>query len=370
MSNTAYLERAGRAGVALAASFAFFAAPNVAEAAVNLRTADPFVVLAGERVTNTGTTTLNGSLGVFPGSAVTGDPIVVPPGTTEIGNDVARQAKADLETAFGEAAAEPNPILLDSGELGGRRLVPGTFDVPTAAQLNGTLTLDASANPNGQFVIRIPSTLTTFSGSSVNVIGGSPCNVFFRVADSATLGTNTMFQGNVLARTSIAAQTGTTVQGRLLALDAAVTLDNNVIDKNTRCAGSSGGSDTTTSDDDESADDDEGSESSSGDEGTTTEVAGTARPTTTDGTATLRRTSPFGATVGGEQIESVVFRRDGRRVPSRIGSPFTVSLRGAPGRYRVTAFVTFKDATRAKSLTLNYRAGALRPRRGPSRLTG
>lgn len=72
-------------------------------------------------------------------------------------------------------------------------------------------------------------------------------------------------------------------------------------------------------------------------------------------------------------IKRVVFRLNGRRIASRAGSPFKVYVRAAPGRHKVTARVTFKDATRAKTLTLNYRpcaAVVLNPRRGPSQFAG
>jgi hypothetical protein len=72
-------------------------------------------------------------------------------------------------------------------------------------------------------------------------------------------------------------------------------------------------------------------------------------------------------------IKRVVFSLDGRHVVSRFRSPFGVFVRAAPGSHRVSARVTFKDATRARTLTLRYRACAsvvLRPLPGPSRFTG
>jgi hypothetical protein len=68
-----------------------------------------------------------------------------------------------------------------------------------------------------------------------------------------------------------------------------------------------------------------------------------------------------------------VFRLDGKRIASRNGSPFKVSVKATPGRHIVSARVTFKDATRAKTLTTRYRACAaasLQPRPGPSSFTG
>jgi hypothetical protein len=77
--------------------------------------------------------------------------------------------------------------------------------------------------------------------------------------------------------------------------------------------------------------------------------------------------------VRGKNIERVVFRMDGRRIASRTGSPFRVHVRARSGRHHISARVTFKDATRAKTLNFDYRvcaAQVLRPRRGPSQFTG
>ncbi len=84
-------------------------------------------------------------------------------------------------------------------------------------------------------------------------------------------------------------------------------------------------------------------------------------------------TAGFRATVRGRGIKQVVFSLDGKRIASRARSPFKVYVRAAPGRHKVTARVTFKDATRPRVLTLGYRpcaAAVLRPRRGPSRFAG
>jgi len=59
--------------------------------------------------------------------------------------------------------------------------------------------------------------------------GARAANVFWQVGSSATLGTGSVFKGNILAMASITATTGAAVEGRLLARTAAVTLDANVV---------------------------------------------------------------------------------------------------------------------------------------------
>ena len=223
---------AGFAAVAAAATVLVFTptAASAAVAPVGLGTAGNFSVLAGSTVTNTGATTMAQSLGVHPGTAATGFPPGLVGGETHLGDAVALQAKSDLTTAFTDAAGR-TPFTSHASELGGSTLIPGVYRIE-AAQLTGTLTLDAQGDPQAVFIFQIDSALTTASNSSVVFINGSsPCNVFWKVGSSATIGTGTHFVGNIMALASIAMQTGATLQGRALAQTAAVTLDTNVITK-------------------------------------------------------------------------------------------------------------------------------------------
>ena len=65
--------------------------------------------------------------------------------------------------------------------------------------------------------------------------GARACNVYWQVGSSATLGTGSTFRGSILALKSITVTTGTTVYGRVLARNAAVTLDTDTIHKSS-CA--------------------------------------------------------------------------------------------------------------------------------------
>jgi hypothetical protein len=103
------------------------------------------------------------------------------------------------------------------------------------------LTLDAQGDPNAVFVFQAASTLITASSSTVELINGAdPCNMYWQVGSSATLGTGSTFLGTILALTSIAANTGATIEGRLLARNGAVTLDTNIITV-PECDGGNGG---------------------------------------------------------------------------------------------------------------------------------
>jgi hypothetical protein len=202
-----------------------------AQAPVPLGGADIFAVLAGTTVTNTGPTVVNGDLGVSPGTAITGFPPGVVNGTIHSADAVAAQAQIDLTTAYNNAAGQPVTATVGT-ELGGTTLPPGVYNSASGTfEITGTLTLDAQGNPNAIFIFKTASTLVTAAGNSqVNLINGAQsCNVFWQVGSSATLGTNTLFRGNILALTSITATTGAVVDGRLLARNGAVTLDTNTV---------------------------------------------------------------------------------------------------------------------------------------------
>ena len=200
-------------------------------AQVSLGTAQNFGVLAGSAVTNTGGSTVNGNVGVSPGTAVTGFPPGVVIGGTIHSNDaVAVQAQNDLTTAYNNIAATPCTVDLTGQDLGGLTLTPGVYCFASSAQLTGALTLDALGNPNALFLFKIGSTLTSASGSTVTIInnGGSSCNkAYWQVGSSATIGTGTSFAGDILALTSITLTTGANTTGRALARNGAVTLDTN-----------------------------------------------------------------------------------------------------------------------------------------------
>ncbi|WP_433278493.1 ice-binding family protein [Pseudonocardia xinjiangensis] len=205
------------------------ASAQSAQAPVGLGTATSFAVLAGSTVTNTGPSVISGDVGVSPGSAIVGfPPGIVVNGVFHAADAVAAQAQDDLTTAYNDAAGR-SPVTAVGPELGGLTLAPGVYGGGTL-QITGTLTLDAQGDPNAVFIFQAASTLITASASDVSLINGAdPCNVFWQVGSSATLGTGSDFVGTILALTSITAQTGADVEGRLLARNGAVTLDTNTI---------------------------------------------------------------------------------------------------------------------------------------------
>lgn len=202
---------------------------------VGLGTAGSYSVLAGQTVSNTGPSKLSGSAGVHPGSAVDGFPPGIVGGVIHAADAQALQAKADLTIAYNNAAGQASDATV-GGELGGRTLVPGVYTAPSATKITGPLTLDAKGDPDAVFIFQIGSGLTTASTSSVVLLNDAQsCHVFWQVGSSATLGTGSTFVGTIMALTSIELLTGATIEGRALARNGSVTLDDNVL-TDTKCA--------------------------------------------------------------------------------------------------------------------------------------
>ncbi len=204
-----------------------------------LGNAAPFAILGGSTITNTDVTTVNGNVGLTPGTSLTGTTLCPAAncfqltGVIDATNAVALQAQNDLTIAYTTLAGLPSTSDLSGQNLGGLTLTPGVYKFDSSAQLTGKLTLNAQGDANAFWVFQIGSTLTTASASSVVIINqakNADNGLFWQVGSSATLGTTTDFLGNIVALTSITLNTDATDDcGRLLARNGAVTLDDNVI---------------------------------------------------------------------------------------------------------------------------------------------
>jgi hypothetical protein len=153
-------------------------------------------------------------------------------GATDANNSAAIQAQSDLAAAYAasEEATELPCETTVGGNLAGLTLTPGVYCMGGAASITGTLTLNAAGDPNAVWIFQIASTLITAPGAVVALIGNAnAANVLFLVGSSATLGTTTAFQGNIIAQASITVNTGASVLGRLIALTGAVTLNDNAV---------------------------------------------------------------------------------------------------------------------------------------------
>jgi len=222
---------------------AFAAGP----AAVNLGTAGNFVILAKTGISTTGATYIVGDIGVNPAAAsyITGFGLNLPYSsafsTSALINgkvyaaDYAVPTPAnlttavlDMQNAYTDAAGRaPNTTELGAGNIGGLTLAPGVYKWGTGLTIPTDVTLSGGAND--VWIFQVAQNLTVSSGAKIVLSGGAQANnIFWVVAGQTTLGTTSVFNGNILSQTLIAMNTGATLNGRALA-QTAVTLDSNSV---------------------------------------------------------------------------------------------------------------------------------------------
>lgn len=190
-----------------------------------LGSAQQFAVLGAGAVTNTGPSTLQGSIGTGASAALTGAQSIafVAGGSLHQGDAVAALAVADTRAAYDRLAALSAGVDLSGQDLGSLGpLGAGVYRLSSSAVLSGALTIDFANDPNGVVVFQIGSSLVTAANSVIRVLNGVASNgVYFQVGSSATLGADAIFAGNLLAQDSVTLGAGATFAcGRALALGA------------------------------------------------------------------------------------------------------------------------------------------------------
>jgi hypothetical protein len=219
------------AGAATGHSQAGASASACGQARVPLGASGHFRILAGTTITNTGNTVITGSIGLSPGSAITGFPPGTVSGKMAVADTAASNGQASLLVAYNNAMGRTNCPTLVSGNLGGKTLGPGLYHSSSSLSISsGALTLNAHGNRGAIFIFQISSKFTMTSGRTVVLAGGAQAaNVYWVIGTSATLGTTAVLYGTILAHKSISMATGATLHGRALAQIGAVTLADNTV---------------------------------------------------------------------------------------------------------------------------------------------
>jgi hypothetical protein len=191
-----------------------------------------FAILGGAGVALNGTgSVISGSVGgCCVATTVTG---VIPTnftisgGTVQLGGATATSAQSQLGAAITALTGTTTTGTVSA--LGGLTLSPGVYSSSSTMDLTGTLKLDGGGNANALWIFLVGSALSTASSSVVNVTNtGSGAGVYWvlpTTSGSASLGDNSVFDGNILANIAITVGTNVTDScGRLLTQTASVTL--------------------------------------------------------------------------------------------------------------------------------------------------
>jgi hypothetical protein len=218
-----------------------------AVAPVDLGSAGQFTILAKTGISTTGVTSIVGDIGLSPAAAsfITGFGLIMDPSTQfatsslingkAYASDFSAPTPAkmtaaigDMQTAYTSAAgAAAGSTNLNGGTLTNLTLAPGVYAWGTNVMITGNLTL--SGTSSDVWIFQIAGTLDVSSGIQIILSGGAQVtNVFWQVAGQTTLGTTSVFVGNILDQTAIVMNTGASLKGRALA-QSAVTLDGNSV---------------------------------------------------------------------------------------------------------------------------------------------
>jgi len=199
--------------------------------------ASGFGVLAATTITNTGASEVRGDIGVAPGTSIVGFDTPGGPGfysgSEHIDDFVAIAAQADALAAWnaGMAAKNPDGSVTNLGtavNIGGTTLKPGVYFAPDSLGITGNVILDAGGNADAVWIFQV-GTAVTMAGAIILRGGAQAANVYWIVGSAATIGTGSVFNGILLAKTSITLVTGANVDGQLIALNGAITMDTNSV---------------------------------------------------------------------------------------------------------------------------------------------
>lgn len=230
----------GELGVAGEADIGSGGADSAAlgRAPVDLGTAKNYAIVAKSAISNVPTSVVTGDLGLSPAAAsyITGFALTKagvswtsaqvvgsvfaanndPPTPTEL-----TTAVADMQAAYTDAAGRelPDFVDLEGGAIGGLTLEPGLYQWTSSVTIPTDVTLAGGAND--VWIFQVSGDLKLSAAQQMIMSGGAEAaNVFWQVAGTVDFGATSHAEGIVLSKTAIKLQTGSSINGRLLAQTA------------------------------------------------------------------------------------------------------------------------------------------------------
>jgi hypothetical protein len=219
-----------------------------AASSIDFGGAENFTLLAKSGISATGTVAISGDVGVSPSgassfvgflpildasnefasSALVGGKLYAADYTTPT---KITKATIDMETAYNDASSRSFPAATGraNGEIGGLTFTPGLYKWNTAINILSDITLSGGAED--VWIFQIGENLNVASQVKIFLTDGALSkNIFWQVSGQTTLGADSVFNGNILSKTSIVFNTGAVLNGRAFS-QAAILLNSNVITK-------------------------------------------------------------------------------------------------------------------------------------------
>jgi hypothetical protein len=198
--------------------------------APNLGSAGSFAAFTAAGAFNSvGTTVITGDIGTHVG-AFSGFPPGVVMGTIHVADAVTALAATDVVNAYNAVAGLICGAVLGVTMGSGQTLTPNIYCTGAATTLNGNLILDAQGDPDALFIFQIDGAFATGTFASVTLINGaSLCNVYWQINGEFDLGDFSTFLGTALVEGAINLLEGSSVTGRVLSTQGAISLHSNLI---------------------------------------------------------------------------------------------------------------------------------------------
>ena len=183
---------------------------------------------ANGAVTNTGITTVKGDVGTNAGATTGYDPLLVS-GTIHPIPDVSTATCAsDLLKVYTYLNTLPADIeLLYPAQFGNDLvLTPHTYIIKAAAELTGSVYLNAQGNSDAVFVIQINGALSTSTYSNVILTNEAQAkNVYWKIEGAVNINNYSVFRGTIICNNGSLGvlNTGVTLDGRALTTSGSLT---------------------------------------------------------------------------------------------------------------------------------------------------
>ncbi|KAJ7701108.1 antifreeze protein [Mycena rosella] len=220
---------------------AFGSVVAVGPAAVNLRTAGNYAILAKSGVSTVPPSVITGPVAVSPIAAtgLTGFSLTLDStGQFSTSGQVVGKlfaasyavptpatltaAIGDMGTAFTDATGRVNPtsailreVGTQTGAIGGLVLGPGLYKWTSGVSIGSDVTIAGGATDT--WIFQVSGTLTIAAAKKMVLAGGALAkNIVWVVTGAVTASAGSHLEGVILGKTSITLQTGTTANSRLL----------------------------------------------------------------------------------------------------------------------------------------------------------